>query len=404
MVCDELSPQGTYHMLRATRTSERAETKPPARSPGRGTAPGVAPLIDAPSPVSIDRAWVARAVRLLQADANRSADTHLVKVTLPGCEGIDLYLKDESTHPTGSLKHRLARSLFLYGLCNGQIGPQTTVVEASSGSTAISEAYFARMLDLQFIAVMAESTSPEKIALIEREGGHCRLVKDPSSIYAEADRIAQQTGGIYLDQFSHAERATDWRGNNNIAESLFAQMEQERHPVPDWIVIGAGTGGTSATIGRYVRYRAAPTRVCVVDPEGSAFLPSWRGDETALARPSVIEGIGRPRVEPSFLPQVVDRMMGVPDAGSIAAMRFLRRRTGLHAGASTGTNLYGALRLACEMRKNGQAGSIVSLVCDRGDRYEATYGSPAWLEQHGIAPEPYEAVIAAAWDEGHWIG
>ena len=61
-----------------------------------------------------------------------------------------------------------------------------------------------------------------------------------------------------MDQFTYAERATDWRGNNNIAESIYAQMALERHPVPAWIVVGAGTGGTSATIGRYVRYRRLP--------------------------------------------------------------------------------------------------------------------------------------------------
>ncbi len=82
-----------------------------------------------------------------------------------------MYLKDESVHPTGSLKHRLARSLFLYGLCNGWITEGTTIVEASSGSTAVSEAYFARFLGLPFIAVMPASTSPEKIALIEAQGG-----------------------------------------------------------------------------------------------------------------------------------------------------------------------------------------------------------------------------------------
>ena len=60
-------------------------------------------------------------------------------------------MKDESTHPTGSLKHRLARSLFLYALCNGDIDRGSTVVEASSGSTAISEAYFARLIGLPFV-------------------------------------------------------------------------------------------------------------------------------------------------------------------------------------------------------------------------------------------------------------
>jgi cysteine synthase len=96
-------------------------------------------LIDYHPATAIDRSWTALAVHRLEADARRSADTHLVKLPLSG--PVDLYLKDESTHPTGSLKHRLARSLFLYALCNGWIGPATTVVEASSGSTAVSEAY-----------------------------------------------------------------------------------------------------------------------------------------------------------------------------------------------------------------------------------------------------------------------
>ena len=92
---------------------------------------------------------------------------------------IDLYLKDESVHPTGSLKHRLARSLFLYALVNGWITEGTTVVEASSGSTAVSEAYFARMLGLPFVAVMPRRTSVEKIALIEAAGGTLSLRRRP---------------------------------------------------------------------------------------------------------------------------------------------------------------------------------------------------------------------------------
>ena len=86
------------------------------------------------------RAWVERAVSLVEADAHRSADTHLLVYPLPLEWGVDLYLKDESTHPTGSLKHRLARSLFLYALCSGQLHEGSTVVEASSGSTAVSGA------------------------------------------------------------------------------------------------------------------------------------------------------------------------------------------------------------------------------------------------------------------------
>ncbi|HSH26903.1 MAG TPA: pyridoxal-phosphate dependent enzyme, partial [Wenzhouxiangella sp.] len=97
--------------------------------------------------------WVADAIRAIEADFNRSADTHLIRVDMPAAwQGWQIYLKDESIHPTGSLKHRLARSLFLYGLSNGWIEPDTPIIEASSGSTAVSEAYFARLLGLRFIA------------------------------------------------------------------------------------------------------------------------------------------------------------------------------------------------------------------------------------------------------------
>jgi cysteine synthase A len=330
------------------------------------------------------RAWVAEAIRLVEADANRSCDTHLHVFPLPPRWGVDLYLKDESVHPTGSLKHRLARSLFLYGLANGWIGPTTTVIEASSGSTAVSEAYFARMLDLPFVAVMPAATSPEKIALIEFYGGKCRLVNDPSAIYEESRRMAEETGGHFMDQFTYAERATDWRGNNNIAESIYQQMTLERHPEPAWIIVGAGTGGTSATIGRYVRYRRHATRLAVVDPEGSAFYPAWVTGEAAPAPGSRIEGIGRPRVEPSFLPTVIDRMIQVPDAESIAAMRWVREVTGRHVGGSTGTNVAAAVRLIQEMRRNGEQGSVVTLICDSGDRYHHTYDDDTWLTTQGI--------------------
>jgi cysteine synthase A len=339
---------------------------------------------------SLARGWADDAVRLIEADARRSADTHLLRYPLPsawgGEAGIALYLKDETTHITGSLKHRLARSLFLYALCNGWIGEGTTIVEASSGSTAISEAYFASLLGLPFIAVVPATTSPSKVALIESQGGRCHFVENSSQVYAEAERLAHETGGHYLDQFTNAERATDWRGNNNIAESIFAQMADEQYPIPEWIVVGAGTGGTSATIGRYIRYRRHATRLCVVDPENSAFFPAYAQgrDDIVMTASSRIEGIGRPRVEPSFLPGVVDRMVSVPDAASIAAARHVSTVLGRRVGPSTGTNLWGAFGLLAEMAAAGRSGSVVTLLADSGDRYADTYFNDEWVGGQGL--------------------
>src|SRR5215218_5902649 len=365
----------------SSRSSGIGETGPMAMSENGHRRPG-------------SRSWANDAVRRIEADANRSADTHLHAFPLPPEWGIDLYLKDESVHPTGSLKHRLARSLFLYGLCNGWITERTTVVDASSGSTAVSEAYFARFLGLPFVAVMPASTSPEKIALIEAEGGSCLLVDDPSTIVAEAQRLAAESEGHFLDQFTYAERATDWRGNNNIAESIFSQMALEQHAVPAWIVLGAGTGGTSATVGRYARLMRYPTRLCVVDPEDSIFYSHWTGDpSTFTGRPSRIEGIGRQRVEASFLPDIVDRMLQVPDAASIATMRLVRARTGRSVGGSTGTNVWGSFQLVAEMRSSGQRGSVVTLICDGGERYAGTYYSDAWVRDQGLELAPYREAL-----------
>ena len=352
----------------------------------------------------MSRAWVSDALRRIEADFNRSADTHLLRFELPAFPALPLYFKDESSHPTGSLKHRLARSLFLYSLSNGWIGPETTIVEASSGSTAVSEAYFARLIGLPFVAVMPRSTSAEKIAQIEFYGGRCHLVEAAGHVYAEAERLARECGGHYMDQFTYAERATDWRGNNNIAESILQQMAMEEHPVPRWIVVGAGTGGTSATIGRYLRYRDFPTGLCVVDVENSVFLDYWRLRDPSLVceRPSRIEGIGRPRVEASFQPDVVDRMIRVPDAASLAAMRIVSALLGRRVGASTGTHFVGVLQLLCEMKAASEAGSLVTLLCDSGERYAGTCYRDDWLAGQGIDIAPQLARLQAILGSGRW--
>ena len=329
----------------------------------------------------------------IMADFNRSADTHLIKVSLPGFPGIPMYLKDESTHPSGSLKHRLARSLFLYGLCNGRIGPDTPIIESSSGSTAVSEAYFAKLLGLRFIAVVPIGTAPEKLQQIRFFGG--TIEETPFyNVYRHAESLAGELDGHYMDQFTYAERATDWRGNNNIADSLFSQMARETYAVPDWVVMSAGTGGTSATLGRYVRYRpelVERTRICVVDPENSVFYDSFMSGDTELKidASSRIEGIGRPRVEASFLPEVVDRMLKVPDAASIATIHWLEAVLGRKCGGSTGTNVYGALALMTEMRQKGLEGSVATLICDGGERYLSSYYDPAWIEAEELELRPH---------------
>ncbi|WBV23496.1 PLP-dependent cysteine synthase family protein [Pantoea piersonii] len=325
--------------------------------------------------------WTRHAINEINADFQRSAETHLIRFRLADYPGIAFYLKDESTHPSGSLKHRLARSLFLYGLANGWIKENRPVIEASSGSTAVSEAYFAQLLGLPFIAVMPASTAKRKIEQIAFYGGQCHFVTDPCELYSASTQLARELNGHFMDQFTYAERATDWRGNNNIAESIFRQMAIEPFPVPHTLIMGAGTGGTSATLGRYIRYQGFATQLLVVDPEHSVFFDYWHSRDAALrsARGSQIEGIGRPRVEPSFMPDVIDEMMKVPDGATLAAMLKLAQIIGRKPGASTGTNFWGMMQVAKRMRAKGEQGALVTLMCDSGERYPDSYYDESWV-------------------------
>ena len=207
-----------------------------------------------------------------------------------------------------------------------------------------------------------------------------------------------------MDQFTYAERATDWRANNNIAESIYTQMQRETHPCPTWIVAGAGTGGTLATIGRYVHYCRHHTRVCGADAERSVFFDHYVGGDATLtlARSSRIEGIGRPRVEASFVPGVLDAMVKVPDLWSLAAMHALSVQLGRRVGGSTGTNLIAALGCARAMQRQGHQGAIVTLLCDGGERYRHSYFDDTWLAAQGLECGAESDAIEALLQHGQW--
>jgi cysteine synthase A len=142
----------------------------------------------------------------------------------------------------------------------------------------------------------------------------------------------------------------------------------------------------------------------VVDPENSAFYAAYAESryDIVTAASSRIEGIGRPRVEPSFLPEVVDRMVSVPDAASIAAARHASAVLGRRVGASTGTNLWGAFGVLAEMVAEGRSGSVVTLLADSGDRYVDTYFCDEWVKVQKLDTSAPAAALTEFERSGHW--
>lgn len=338
--------------------------------------------------VSADhRAWVADAVRLFETERAGCAETPLVRLAFPGLPGIAVHIKDESLQPTGSLKHRLARTLFLHAICDGAIGQGTHVVEASSGCAAIAEAHFAGLLGLQFTAVVPKATAPGKIEAIRDAGGNVHIAPPGGDLAAIAADLADRPGFHFMDQFTNAVAATDWR-RDNIGQEIVEQLAAQKFGAPSWMIVGAGTGCTATTIGRYVRSRPdlQTTRLCVVDPRGSILFKLFaHGPDCGPASNSdYIEGIGRKRPSPSFNDALVDRMIAVPDEAAIAATRWLAGRMGKKLGPSTGANLIGVLALVSEAHDRGEKCSIVTVGGDCGERYAKTIYCDDWVRSVGL--------------------
>ena len=327
--------------------------------------------------------WAARAIRRVRGSHR---PTPLRRLSVGTAEVV---LKDETALPTGSTKHRTMAALFCHAIASGRITEGTGVVVATAGAGAVAAARFAALLDLPFTALVPARTDPVVLARIDRAGGRRqRAERPPAALQQEAGALAERWGACFLDHFTEAEPAVAaWPPT--IADELFTQLPEP----PRWVVVGAGTGATSAAIGRHIRREGLATRLAVVDPENSAYFPAWASGarDYGTGMPSRIPGIGRPRVEPGFQPGVVDLVIPVPDAASVAALRWLHRH-GVDAGPSTGTALWGIHHLTSAMAEDGP---LVTIVADSGDPYRKTYLDPAWLREKGLDPGPYEGGLSS---------
>ncbi|WP_067169840.1 pyridoxal-phosphate dependent enzyme [Microtetraspora niveoalba] len=334
--------------------------------------------------------WARQAIDILDGERRQIGVTPLREFPLPAGWGVRLLMKDESARP-GGLKHRLACALFHDAIVAGRIAEGTTVVEAAGGAMATAQAHVARLLGLPYVAVMPRKSSG---ADVERLGGTCRYVDPPLAIYDEARDLAERIGGHYVDHYTAA-ATVEWRGAS-LADELFGQVGA----CPRWVVVGAGTGATSAAVGRHLRGNGLPGRLAVADSENSAYFPGWAygAADYATGMPSRIEGIGRPRMEPAFSADVVDLVVPVPDAASVAAARRVREATGLAVGPATGANLWAALEIVTRVRAEGVGGDVVTVIGDAGPRHLRTCHDDVWARDRGLDWSPHAARLARVLD------
>lgn len=283
--------------------------------------------------------------------------TPLVELThweLP--EGVRLFAKLELYNPAGSVKDRVGHYMVVDAERSGRLQPGGTIVEATAGNTGLGIAFAALNKGYRILFVVPDKFSQEKQTLMRALGAE--IINTPREggmlgAAAKAEELrATIPGAISLEQFKNP--------SNPQAhyETTGPEIYHDLDGKVDYLVAGAGSGGTYAGILRYLKEQSPATQGILADPEGSVIGGGAHGDYD-------IEGIGNDFIPDTMDLTLVDQVIKVTDDEAFAASRSLARREGIFAGSSSGAALSGALKLIAA----GAKGNVVVVLPDRGDRY-----------------------------------
>ena len=283
--------------------------------------------------------------------------TPLVRlVRLPGAEiearGNIILAKLEGNNPAGSVKDRPALSMVRHAEERGEIKPGDTLIEATSGNTGIALAMVAAMRGYRMLLVMPENQSVERRQAMRAYGAELVLTpKDGGMELARdvAENLRKEGRGIILDQFANPD--------NPLAhfEGTGPEIWQETHGRVSHFVSSMGTTGTIMGVSRYLKSQNPDVCIVGCQPEPGSQIPGIRKWPEAYL----------PKI---FDRSAVDRVESVSQGDAEEMTRRLACEEGIFAGISSGGGVAVALRLASELEN----ATIVTIICDRGDRYFST--------------------------------
>jgi cysteine synthase len=291
--------------------------------------------------------------------------------------------KAEFLNPGGSVKDRAARGIIEDFEARDLLAPGGVVVEGTAGNTGIGLALVGNARGYRTIIVMPDDQAAEKYALLRAFGADLRVVEatpytNDANYYHEARRVAESIpGAVWANQFENtanrdAHEATT--GPEIIAQtggSLAA------------FVAAAGTGGTIAGVGRALKAYDPAIRVVLADPYGSALYSYVKTGTLAVEGDSNAEGIGIKRIVANFKDAPVDDAVRVDDRTLTEMAHWLVREEGLFVGGSAALNVAAAARYA---RTLPAGSSVVTVLCDGGDRYRSRLYDAAWLRENDVVP------------------
>jgi cysteine synthase A len=311
------------------------------------------------------------------------ATPHIVLPKLSAALGRTIVGKAEFLNPGGSVKDRAAKGIVDDAEATGRLKFGGTIVEGTAGNTGIALAMIANARGYRSIICIPDDQSAEKIELLRTIGADVRVVPavpfaNPENYYHVARRIAESTpGAIWADQFNNiANRAAHYATTGPEIWDAFG-------PSLGAFVAACGTGGTLAGTGIYLKERNQAIRVVLCDPMGSSLYSQVKRGTLETSGDSNIEGIGIKRITDNFRDAPVDDALQVDDRSAIEMLYWLLREEGLYLGGSAGLNVAGAARYA---RTLPEGSTVVTVLCDGGERYRSRLWNRAWLAENECVP------------------
>ena len=276
-------------------------------------------------------------------------------------EGLTIHAKCEFTNPTGSIKDRLALTILLDARRRGVLGPDSTILECTSGNTGISLAMVGAALGYRVKILMSDTASVERRHLVRHLGAELQLFKATNGyltgIELSREMAAADPRYFLPRQFENPLNALDHE--EHTGPEILAQMQNR----VDGFVSGYGTGGTLTGCGRALRAANPRVRIVAMEPAEAAMLSG----ETPCCHS--IEGVAGGYVPPLLHTAQIDGVVKVPSALALAMTCRLSREFGLLVGTSSGANVAAALQTAREL---GPDARVVTILCDRAERYYST--------------------------------